>query len=75
MVQCDLEPTWQKKRRSPMRKSIPIKARSCCLHEKERVVNELQFCEFSALTPEQRSGCFQQVARSSGERAKECLYS
>ncbi|MFH2066138.1 MAG: hypothetical protein ABIK15_13130 [Pseudomonadota bacterium] len=58
-----------------MRKSIPIKSRSCCRREKERVVNEVRFCEYTALTPEQRSGCYQQVARNSGSRARECLYS
>jgi hypothetical protein len=58
-----------------MRNSIPITSRNCCKREKERVVSEIRFCEFVASTPEQRSACYQHVAKNSGSRSRDCMYS
>lgn len=56
-----------------MVKSINIKARECCIREKDRLVEELRECDYDTSSPEERHQCYRWAAKKSGKRAKECL--
>ncbi len=46
--------------------------RSCCIREKDRLVNELKKCDYTA-SDEARRSCRRQVAKEAGQRGKSCL--
>jgi hypothetical protein len=56
-----------------MVKSLNIKARECCLREKDRLVEELRECDYDTSSPEERHLCYRWAAKKSGKRSKECL--
>ena len=49
------------------------KAAMCCALEKKRMTNALRSCDYCTTSMEERSECYQAVAKDSGLRSKTCI--
>ncbi len=58
-----------------MRDSININAKSCCSQEKDRLMDVLRTCDYCTESMEERHYCYQQAAKQSGKRSRECIMS
>ena len=56
-----------------MSSSTSDKAGRCCSAEKERLMEDLQSCNFCSSSREQLHSCYREAARESGRRAKQCM--
>ncbi len=45
----------------------------CCALEKNRMTNALRSCDYCTTSMEERSECYQAVAKDSGLRSKTCV--
>lgn len=61
------------KGRCDMASSIPIKARGCCLKEKQRLMKTLGKCDLWSNSAKERHKCYQSAARESGKRSRQCI--
>jgi len=49
------------------------KAAQCCSMEKQRLMKELERCNFCTDSYEEFHNCYRQAARESGERSRTCV--
>jgi hypothetical protein len=49
------------------------KARKCCSHEHDRLVENLSSCDSQFETPDERHRCYRVVAKRSGRRSQKCI--
>ena len=56
-----------------MKRSVSINAKNCCTEEKDRLMDVLFACDYCTESIEERHLCYQQAAKKSGKRARECL--
>jgi hypothetical protein len=56
-----------------MESEFSEKARKCCSHEHDRLVEKLSSCDSQFETPIKRHRCYRVAARRSGRRSKKCI--
>jgi hypothetical protein len=49
------------------------KSAKCCSMEKERLMKELEKCNFCSDDYEEFHNCYREAARESGERSRACI--
>ncbi|EMS79897.1 hypothetical protein Dpo_3c00390 [Desulfotignum phosphitoxidans DSM 13687] len=54
---------------------LNIKARECCVREKNRLVKKLRNCDSTSKNPEERHQCYRSAALKSGSNSRHCLIS
>ncbi len=56
-----------------MRSQIAINARRCCSTEKQRLVSEIQACDFCSDNYKDHHDCYRRVAKESVKHAIDCM--
>jgi hypothetical protein len=56
-----------------MEGELSEKAKKCCSHEHDRLVEGLSSCDIQFETPDERHRCYRVAAKRSGRRSKKCI--
>jgi hypothetical protein len=56
-----------------MESELLKKAKGCCSHEHDRLVENLSTCDSQFKNPAERHRCFRVAARRSDRRSKKCI--